>query len=122
MPWKSKGIRWWRLVNDGDIVILQPAQDANNGEMVAVWLTDEDETILKRFYREDNCNCLQHTNPKAKRPYRSAGKPAACQPQNGAHLYFRQVVDENPGQGTTRHYTYQKSVELEGIEVTDAAV
>ena len=28
------------MVNDGDIVILKPAQEARNGEMVAVWLND----------------------------------------------------------------------------------
>ena len=25
------------MVNDGDIVILKPTQDARNGDMVAVW-------------------------------------------------------------------------------------
>jgi repressor LexA len=52
------------LVNDGDIVVLQPVQDAENGEMVAVWLPDEDETTLKRFYREDKRIRLQPANPK----------------------------------------------------------
>ena len=38
------------MVNDGDIVIMKPAQEARNGEMVAVWLDDRDETTLKYFY------------------------------------------------------------------------
>jgi repressor LexA len=40
------------MVYDGDIVIMKKAQHARNGEMVAVWLTDRDETTLKYFYRE----------------------------------------------------------------------
>ena len=51
------------MVNDGDIVIMEPAQEANNGEMVAVWLTDKDETTLKYFYRENGHVRLQPANP-----------------------------------------------------------
>lgn len=40
------------MVNDGDLVIMKPAKEAINGEMVAVWLDDRDETTLKYFYRE----------------------------------------------------------------------
>ena len=49
-------------INDGDIVILRPAQEANNGEMVAVWLDDRDETTLKYFYREPDRIRLQPAN------------------------------------------------------------
>jgi repressor LexA len=51
------------MVNDGDIVIMQRAQEARNGEMVAVWLQDRDETPLKYFYRENNRVRLQPANP-----------------------------------------------------------
>lgn len=51
------------MVNDGDIVIMQRAQDARNGEMVAVWLQDRDETTLKYFFREKNRVRLQPANP-----------------------------------------------------------
>ncbi len=51
------------MVNDGDIVILQPTQVANNGEMVAVWLTDEEATTLKYYYRENGTIRLQPANP-----------------------------------------------------------
>jgi repressor LexA len=51
------------MVSDGDIVIMQKAQDARNGEMVAVWLQDRDETTLKYFYREKNRVRLQPANP-----------------------------------------------------------
>ncbi|MBI9046623.1 MAG: repressor LexA [Anaerolineaceae bacterium] len=40
------------MVNDGDLVILKHAQEARNGEMVAVWLDDNNETTLKYFYKE----------------------------------------------------------------------
>ena len=51
------------MVYEGDIVILQPAEQANNGDMVAVWLEDRDETTLKYFYREPNRVRLQPANP-----------------------------------------------------------
>ncbi|MDZ4158206.1 MAG: transcriptional repressor LexA [Anaerolineaceae bacterium] len=51
------------MVNDGDIVIMRTAQEANNGEMVAIWLTDNDETTLKYFYREGQRVRLQPANP-----------------------------------------------------------
>lgn len=51
------------MINDGDMVIMKKAQDARNGEMVAVWLDDNDETTLKYFYRENNRVRLQPANP-----------------------------------------------------------
>jgi repressor LexA len=51
------------MVNDGDIVVMKSANDARNGEMVAVWLDDNDETTLKYFYRENNRIRLQPANP-----------------------------------------------------------
>ena len=51
------------MVNDGDIVIMRQENDARNGDMVAVWLSD-DTTTLKYFYREpDNRVRLQPANP-----------------------------------------------------------
>lgn len=50
------------LINDGDTVIMKPAAEAHNGEMVAVWLTDRDETTLKRFYNEGARIRLQPEN------------------------------------------------------------
>ena len=51
------------MINDGDLVIMKKAQEARNGEMVAVWLDDNDETTLKYFYRENNRVRLQPANP-----------------------------------------------------------
>jgi repressor LexA len=54
------------MVNDGDIVILKPAQDARNGDMVAIWLSDKNETTLKYFYKEKDGYRLQPANPTMK--------------------------------------------------------
>jgi repressor LexA len=54
------------MINDGDIVIMKPAREAHNGEMVAVWLHDNNETTLKYFYREDGGIRLQPANPAFK--------------------------------------------------------
>ncbi|NLG98386.1 MAG: repressor LexA [Chloroflexi bacterium] len=51
------------MVNDGDIVIMKRIQRANNGDMVAVWLEDTDETTLKYFYNENGRVRLQPANP-----------------------------------------------------------
>lgn len=52
------------MVNDGDIVIMKKANTANNGDMVAVWLEDNNETTLKYFYKESNGRVrLQPANP-----------------------------------------------------------
>jgi len=69
------------MVNDGDIVIMEQAQEANNGDMVAVWLDEKNETTLKYFFREKNQIRLQPANPKMppiyidkKTPLRVQGK------------------------------------------------
>lgn len=50
------------LVNDGDLVILQAVETADNGDMVAVWLERENETTLKYLYREGDRVRLQPAN------------------------------------------------------------
>lgn len=51
------------LVNDGDVVILQPARTARNGEFVAVWLKAKSKTALRYYYNEANRERLQPANP-----------------------------------------------------------
>ncbi len=51
------------LISDGDIVIMRRQKDADNGDLVAVWLPDQEETTLKKFYREGNRVRLQPANP-----------------------------------------------------------
>jgi repressor LexA len=54
------------MVNDGDIVVMRPAQEAKNGEMVAVWLPEQNETTLKYFFKERDGYRLQPANPTFK--------------------------------------------------------
>ena len=54
------------MINDGDIVVLKPATDARNGEMVAVWLPRDNEATLKYFFREKDRYRLQPANPTMK--------------------------------------------------------
>jgi repressor LexA len=51
------------MVNDGDIVIMKPAKDVHNGDLVAIWLRDKDETTLKYFFLENGKVRLQPANP-----------------------------------------------------------
>jgi repressor LexA len=51
------------LINDGDIVVMKHQQQASNGDMVAVWLKDREETTLKHFYLEGKNVRLQPANP-----------------------------------------------------------
>jgi repressor LexA len=61
------------LINDGDTVIMRYTKEANNGDMVAVWLTDRDEMTLKRLYREDKQIRLQPENATMKPFYVDPG-------------------------------------------------
>ncbi len=54
------------MVNDGDIVVMRQTQDAKNGDMVAVWLPEKNETTLKYFYKERDGFRLQPANPSMK--------------------------------------------------------
>ena len=62
---KVKGISMVdALINDGDLLLIQPATTANNGDTVAVWLKKEKEATLKKFYREKGRVRLQPENPQ----------------------------------------------------------
>lgn len=50
------------LIDDGDILLMEPVTSAENGDMVAVWLKDEQEVTLKRIYREPGKVCLRPAN------------------------------------------------------------
>lgn len=62
------------LVNDGDIVILEETHSADDGDMVAAWLKDEEETTLKRIYTDGDRIRLQPAN--------AAMKPIYTRPEN----------------------------------------
>ncbi len=63
------------MVNDGDIVIMKPTRVAENGDMVAVWLPDRDETTLKYFYKEGDRYRLQPANPTMSPIYIEKSRP-----------------------------------------------
>ena len=50
------------LINDGDIVIMEPATSVRNGEVAAVYLKEENEVTLKKFYKEGRRVRLQPMN------------------------------------------------------------
>jgi len=51
------------MVAEGDIVILKRQNVAQNGDMVAVWLSERGETTLKKYYHEGKQVRLQPANP-----------------------------------------------------------
>lgn len=57
------------LIDDGDIVLLEPTSTANDGDMVAVWLKDRQEVTLKRIFREKRRVRLQPANSQTRPLY-----------------------------------------------------
>ena len=62
------------LVNDGDLVIMETAHSADNGDMVAAWLKNEQSATLKKIYVEDGKVRLQPAN--------STMQPIFTEPEN----------------------------------------
>jgi repressor LexA len=50
------------LIDDGDIVLLRRQETAENGQMVAAMIVDENSVTLKRFYHEGGRVRLQPAN------------------------------------------------------------
>ena len=50
------------LVNDGDLVLMEQTNAWDDGDMVAVWLKDREETTLKKIYNEGERIRLQPAN------------------------------------------------------------
>jgi repressor LexA len=86
MPSKEKGKELFALevqgesmidamINEGDIVIMKATQEAKNGDMVAIWLPDKNETTLKYFYKEKDRYRLQPANPTMQPIYVSKNDP-----------------------------------------------
>ena len=66
------------LVDDGDIVLVEPVKEAANGDMVVARLKLENETTLKRLYREGPMVRLQPANSQMS-PIYSAGENVEVQ-------------------------------------------
>jgi repressor LexA len=77
------------MVSDGDIVVMKRADRARNGEMVAVWLNDRNETTLKHFYFENGRVRLQPANPTMKPII--VDDPSTVQVQGKVVLVLRQL-------------------------------
>jgi repressor LexA len=54
------------LINDGDIVVMRSNTEVKNGDLAAVFLTDRNESTLKRVYREGKKLKLKPENPTMK--------------------------------------------------------
>jgi repressor LexA len=51
------------MIRDGDIVLFRKQNTAQNGDMVAVWLDEQNATTLKHFYNEGSRIRLQPAHP-----------------------------------------------------------
>ena len=83
------------MIHNGDIVIMKRAQQAQNGEMVAVWLDDKDETTLKYFFREPQRIRLQPANPTMGPIY--VENPASLRIMGKVVMVIRQMQHPQPG-------------------------
>ncbi len=54
------------LINDGDIVVMKRVAEVKNGDLAAVFLTDRNESTLKRVFHEGKRLKLKPENPTMK--------------------------------------------------------
>lgn len=76
-------------IHDGDIVVMRHQVSAQNGDLVAAWIKDEQATTLKRYYREGGKVKLQPANPNFKPRYE---KPENVEIQGKVVLVIRQLA------------------------------
>jgi repressor LexA len=60
------------LINDGDIVLMEQTNSFQDGGVFAVWLKDENETTLKKLFREGDRVRLQPMNTQMEAFYTPA--------------------------------------------------
>jgi repressor LexA len=77
------------MVNEGDIVVMKRDPDWRNGDMVAVWFKDKEETTLKHIYRDGKRIRLQPANPTMQPIY--VDKPEDMEIQGKVVLVVRQL-------------------------------
>jgi len=77
------------MIHDGDVVVMRPHQDVQDGDLVAVWITDREETTLKRIYRDGDRIRLQPANPTMKPIY--IDDPSVVQVQGRVVAVIRQL-------------------------------
>lgn len=77
------------LIKDGDIVLMEYVNSAENGDMVAVWLKSEKEATLKRLFRETNRIRLEPANTQMQPIYTA---PDNAEIQGKVITVIRQLV------------------------------
>jgi repressor LexA len=77
------------MVSDGDIVVMRRETEWRNGDMVAVWLSDREETTLKYIFREGSRVRLQPANPNMEPIY--VENPSHLDVQGKVMLVVRQM-------------------------------
>ncbi len=77
------------LIKDGDIVLMEYVTNAENGDMVAVWLKAEKEVTLKRLFREADRVRLEPANTQMQPIYTS---PDNIEIQGKVITVIRQLV------------------------------
>lgn len=78
------------MVGDGDIVVMKNEPEWRNGDMVAVWLNESEETTLKHIYQEGSRIRLQPANPTMGPIY--IDNPEGLQVQGKVMLVVRQMA------------------------------
>ena len=76
------------MIGDGDVVVMKRQIRARNGDLVAVWLNDSEETTLKHFYLENGRVRLQPANPTMQPIY---ANPANVRVQGKVVLVLRRM-------------------------------
>ena len=76
------------MIRDGDIVLFRKQNTAQNGDMVAVWLDEQNATTLKHFYNEGYRIRLQPAHPMMDPIYVD---PAHCHVQGKVLSVIRQM-------------------------------
>lgn len=77
------------MIRNGDIVIFKRENTAQDGQMVAVWLTDRNETTLKYFFNEGERIRLQPAHPTMDAIYVNAN---SCEVQGRVLSVIRPAV------------------------------
>ncbi len=66
------------LIDDGDVVIIQPTPVVENGEMAVAWIIDKEEATLKKFYSEGDKVRLQPANSTMEPIFCDASNVKVC--------------------------------------------
>lgn len=77
------------LIKDGDVVLMEYVNNAEDGDMVAAWLKMEKEVTLKRLFRKADHICLEPANALMQPIYTS---PENVEIQGKVIAVIRQLI------------------------------